>query len=83
MVLSRLLQYYLTATVAEVPTSQSATLSETVEQSEDVTRTLNRTVAESRIDLFENHLLHVFPRNSLDRRKLIECGYSERLWEQV
>ena len=53
------------------------------ESSSDPTVSGSETVLEVRVQGLESYLLNNFSRNSSDREKLTECGYSSLLWEKV
>lgn len=70
------------------PVSQSSTDVKVVDYGREVASLESgvestQTLLGTRIRELESYLLNSFSRNSDDREKLIDCGYSAKLWENV
>ena len=73
--LCRVLQHFLTLDVSLAET-------ETVGGYENPL-TKKEVILKQRMTSLDDYVLHFFMRNSTDKTRLIECGYSSRLWNEV
>ena len=74
--LSGVLQHFLTLNVAFGSPDAAPAV---VPREHTTTEALLR----RRMSLFDDYLDECLPRNTRDKSKLIECGYSSRLWDEV
>ena len=87
--LSRTLQHFLTLDIAQSPASSNnldtpdAGSDKPLQHTPTQPDSARGGMLASRMRELENHLLQSLPRNASDREKLIESGYSAKLWEEV
>ena len=85
--LSDLLRHFLTLYVPTTPAQADTALTNsdeihTVADSNQENVGTSLQPLEVRMHELERHIEQL-PRNTEDRQKLVECGYSHRLWEEV
>ena len=86
--LSRLLQHFLTLSIPVAPSVPGESSVESTGHTRCGTGEAGNTdelkkVLEERMRKFDDYLLQSLPRNLSDRETLMECGYSQKLWDDV
>lgn len=86
--LSKVLQQFLTlelpkssTSVPELEQGSTPGLEQRTPKVEAVTSM--ETILQERVRALDNYLYESLPRNRSDREKLLECGYSAKLWDEV